>query len=126
MDSYAILAFFRHEAGWEWVRDALRLAQGGGVELHMSAINVAEVQYCSLRRGRNADEVLAVLPSLPLRVASADEYIPRVVEMKARYPISLADCFAAALALDLDCPIVTGDPEFRKLEGILKIEWLAG
>ncbi|MCX6375220.1 MAG: hypothetical protein NTU88_04140 [Armatimonadetes bacterium] len=44
--------------------------------------------------------------------------------MKARYAISLADCFAAALAQDLDCPLVTGDPEFKKLEGMLKIEWL--
>jgi ribonuclease VapC len=124
MDSYAILAFFRHEAGWEWVRDALRLAQGGGLELHISAINMAEVQYCSLRRGRRGDDVLAALPSLPLHVASADEYIPQVVELKAKYPISLADCFAAALAIDLDCRLVTGDPEFRNLEGILNVEWL--
>jgi predicted nucleic acid-binding protein len=47
-----------------------------------------------------------------------------VIELKARYPISLGDCFAAALALQLNCPLVTADPEFRKLEDILQVEWL--
>jgi len=47
-----------------------------------------------------------------------------VVQLKSRYPVSLADCFAVALAQSLECPVVTGDPEFRKLEDIVKVEWL--
>ena len=38
--------------------------------------------------------------------------------------VPLADCFCAALAIDLDCPVVTGDPESRKLASILQVEWL--
>ncbi len=123
-DSYAILALIHDEPTADTVEAFLREAKSGGMDLHMSAINMAEVQFTILRRSRNPNELLSGVKSLPLQIASADEYIAKVVELKAIYPMSLADCFAAALALDLDCPLVTGDPEFRKLEGILKIEWL--
>lgn len=124
LDAYAVLAFIQKESGWERVKELLRESASGTTEIHISAINMAEVQYRILRQRRKADEVMAALALLPLQIASADEYIPRVVELKARYPLSLADCFAAALALDIDCLLVTGDPEFHKLEGMLRIEWL--
>lgn len=44
--------------------------------------------------------------------------------LKAKYPVAYADCFAAALATEKDARIVTGDPEFKKMEGEVKIEWL--
>lgn len=125
LDSYAILALIHDEPSADRVEALLREAESGGSELHMSAINAAEVQYTILRRSRNPNALLSGLKSLPLQIASADEYIPKVVELKAAYPMSLEDCLAAALAIDLDCPLVTGDPEFRKLDGILAVEWLS-
>ncbi len=46
--------------------------------------------------------------------------------IKAFYPISYADSFAAALAMIKGCSLLTGDPEFKSLEkqGIIKTEWL--
>ena len=38
--------------------------------------------------------------------------------------ISYADCFAAALAKRLDAEVVTGDKEFKVLEGQIGIVWL--
>jgi predicted nucleic acid-binding protein len=37
------------------------------------------------------------------------------------------DAFAAALALELRAPLLTGDPDFKLLErdGALSIEWIA-
>jgi ribonuclease VapC len=46
--------------------------------------------------------------------------------LKGLHPISYADCFAAALAQQLDAAVVTGDPDFRQLEGRVAIEWLPG
>jgi predicted nucleic acid-binding protein len=34
----------------------------------------------------------------------------------ARFPIAYADAFAAALAQKYNCPLVTGDPEFRRVD----------
>ena len=124
LDSFALLALLQKERGWERVKGLLNDAELGRVELHMSIINLAEVHYLTLRRGTNVSQTLAAIEALPIKIASADEYVPGVVELKAQYPIALADCFAAALAIDLDCPLVTSDPEFRKLEKILTVEWL--
>jgi len=90
----------------------------------MSVINLAEVQYRLMREHPDSERELAVVASLPIGFASADEYISEVVRLKARYPMSLANCFAAALAQDLGCPLITGDPEFRKVEQIIQVEWL--
>ena len=126
MDSYAILALMHKEPGHERVRRMIEDAQAETIGLHMSLINMAEVQYRIMRQGRNVQDRLAAVQSLPLIMASADAYIDAVVNLKARHAVSLADCFAAALALDLGWPVVTGDPEFRKLEGVVEVEWLGG
>jgi predicted nucleic acid-binding protein len=43
---------------------------------------------------------------------------------KARFRLSLADAFAAALAMEMKAELVTGDPEYKALEKELKIGWL--
>jgi predicted nucleic acid-binding protein len=45
-------------------------------------------------------------------------------EFKARFKISLADAFAAALTKDKEAELITGDPEFKSLEKEIKITWL--
>lgn len=43
---------------------------------------------------------------------------------KARFKMSLADAFAAALAKEKQAELVTGDPEFKALEKEIKVAWL--
>ena len=45
-------------------------------------------------------------------------------EIKAEYPISYADCFAAATAMNYHAVILTGDPEFKTLGDIVSVEWI--
>ncbi|MGA7379837.1 MAG: PIN domain-containing protein [Terriglobales bacterium] len=40
---------------------------------------------------------------------------------KARFKLSLADVFAAALAKEKKAELVTGDPEFKSLDREIKI-----
>jgi predicted nucleic acid-binding protein len=47
-------------------------------------------------------------------------------DFQARYRMSLADAFAAALAKEKKAELVTGDPEFKALEGEVKIRWIGG
>lgn len=124
LDSYAVLAFLQKEPGYGRVEALLKGARTGEVNVHISAINLAEVQYYVIRRGKDSSRILAALEALPLKVASADAYLQQAVEIKAKYNIALADGFAAALAQDLQRPLVTGDREFRKLGTAVNIEWL--
>ena len=50
--------------------------------------------------------------------------IPKALRVKYWHRISYADAFAAALAQQLAAPVVTGDPEFRDIEGEVAVEWL--
>lgn len=41
-----------------------------------------------------------------------------------RYPISYADAFALATALEQNAALVTGDQEFRQVEHLVKVVWV--
>lgn len=79
----------------------------------MSWINLAEVYY-RVHRDHGQGEAETVLARLR-GVLSLDEATPtRTVEaarIKARHPIALADCFAAATAAAHNLTLLTGDPE---------------
>ena len=52
------------------------------------------------------------------------ELAARASWFKLRGGISYADCFAAALAHRDGFPLITGDPEFRRVEDVVRIAWL--
>jgi len=66
-------------------------------------------------------ETARTLP-VTIEVPSTDD-IWAAATLKSRFPISYADAFAAALAQKYNCPLVTGDPELRRVDQ-LEIDWL--
>jgi uncharacterized protein len=44
--------------------------------------------------------------------------------LKAKYPISYADAFAASLAQEVGASLVTGDPEFKTIKQNHSLVWL--
>ena len=127
LDSWAILEWIsaRRPAD-RVVARLLAEAEDGRARLLMSAINAGEVYYF-LRRHHNealSESWRASAPTLPVRldVPTADD-IWNAASLKGRYPISYADAFAAALAQKHNCPLVTGDPEFRSVEK-LDLDWI--
>jgi ribonuclease VapC len=48
----------------------------------------------------------------------------QAAEYKAQYAISFADCFVLTSALENKAVIVTGDPEFKKVEHLADILWV--
>jgi predicted nucleic acid-binding protein len=101
-------------------------AEQGRARLLMSAINVGEVYYF-LRKQQN--EILAenwrnasrTLP-VTIEVPTGDE-IWDAAMLKSEFPLAHADAFAAALAQKYNCPLVTGDREFRRVDQ-LQIDWI--
>jgi len=127
LDAWAVIAYLRGEAAGEVVRDLLAGAREAGAALPLSVVNWGEVVYVTMRaRGREeAVRVVAALDGLPVAVVDADrDLTSRAAVLKAEHRLSYADAFAAALALALDLPLLTGDPEFRALEPELKLHWI--
>jgi ribonuclease VapC len=52
--------------------------------------------------------------------------IIEAAKIKGQYALSFADCFAVATAVKEKATVVTGDPEFRKVEELVGIDWLGG
>jgi predicted nucleic acid-binding protein len=94
----------------------------------MTEVNYAEVQYTIRRKDGETvwASIAGQLLAAPIEFHAADRRLADVAAgFKARFKISLADAFAAALAKERKAELVTGDPEFRALEKEIKIRWLA-
>lgn len=126
-DSHAILKYSQDEDGASRVEELLIASNRGELEAHISEINLGEIYYLTIRRIglEPARDYLDQFYSLPVHVvAPSSEIILSASEVKAEYAISYADCFAVATALRLEGSIITGDPEFKKVEHLVQVEWI--
>ncbi len=127
LDSYSLIAYFEGETGADDMVEIFKLARDSGRGLYLSVVNWGEVYYITLREvGRQqADEVAHVISTLPIQVVPADlELTKRAAEFKASKKMSYADCFAAALAKLRRAELVTGDRDFKQVEGEIKVMWI--
>lgn len=127
IDSYSLIAYLEGEAGADRMIELFRVARDSGRDLLLSVINWGEVYYVTLREaGRErADEVAHLISTLPIEIVPADLDLTRqAATFKSSKKMSYADCFAAALAKLRKAELVTGDKEFRQVEGELKILWI--
>ena len=126
-DSHAILRFAQDEAGAERIEELLTASEDGKVQAFMSEINLGELYYITIRRlgTESAKRFLEQFSTLAVeRVPATWEIIESTSEIKAKHALSYADCFAAATALKHNATIVTGDPEFKKIEHMVEIDWI--
>ena len=127
LDSYSLIAYLENEPGAEKMIDVLRLARDSGKALLLSVVNWGEVYYITLRGAdqERADHVAHLISTLPIQIVPADlELAKQAAVFKSKRKMSYADCFAAALARLRRAELVTGDKDFRQVEGEIKLLWL--
>lgn len=126
-DSHALLRFFQKEPGHEQVARLLGHALRTRAKRLLCAINLGEIIYITKRAfgDQKKIEVLAHIERLGFTVLPVpNNLIFRAAEYKAEHSISYADCFALATAMDQHASIVTGDPEFKKVEHLVNVVWI--
>ena len=129
LDSFALLAYLEGEAGMPRVRSVLEGAAARRHTVYLSLINLGEALYITEReRGLvAARRTLGAVDELPLEIVPVSRAtVLAAAHIKARFPISYADAFAAVAARDCGGVVMTGDPEFRPLAdvGLVAVEWL--
>ena len=127
LDAWSVMAYLEGEPAGAEVRSLIAAANISGAPLLMSVVNAAEVWYTIARESNaaRADQGLAELRQVGIRFWPADmEMALAAARFKAAHRMSLADCFAAALAEAQQVALVTGDPEFSQVERAVKIVWL--
>jgi ribonuclease VapC len=128
LDSFAILALLGKEAGSSIVADLLQQTQADKIRTLMTWINVGEVAYIVERRWGTGQvfQVLGTLEATKIDIVPVGRALAlAAARIKAEHPLTYADAFAAALAMAEEATLVTGDPDFKLLEGGLSIQWIA-
>jgi len=130
LDSFALIGYLENETFSSRVEKILKQAREGKSLIYLHAIHLGEVYYITLReQGQDlADLAYARIRAFPLTYIEIidEELLGTAAKLKAKYPISYADAFAAAMAFINDAFLLTGDPEFQALEKKenISIEWL--
>lgn len=128
LDCYALIAYLADEPAAVHIERRLASAHAGDIRLLLSVINLGEVLYIIERKGGldRAQEILALIRQLPIEIQTAqEEAVLMAAHIKAHHAISYADAFVVALAEQTGGTILTSDPEFRSVQDIVNIEWLA-
>lgn len=127
LDSYALMAFFEDEPGADFVRGLIHKVVDSDTSLLMTVVNLGEVWYSIARNNSPeiADQYIHEIKGMGIEIVEVDWALTRqAATYKTGGNISYADCFAAALAKLKKAELVTGDKEFKSLDGEIKISWL--
>jgi len=127
LDNYALLAYFQAEPAGAKVRDILKEASAGAVAVFLSIISLGEIYYIVARkRGEEkAGEITELVSRLPVGLVDATkERVLAAARVKAQHPVSYADAFVVATAIEFTATIITGDPEFKETESRVAVLWL--
>jgi len=127
LDSFAFLAYLNNEPGRPRVEAILDQAQKQQCIILMCIINLGEVLY-SVERRRGfaaAQKTLMLSQNLPIKILEVtNDLVLEAAHIKASHPLSYADAFAVAIAINHKAIILTGDPEFESVETLVNVEWL--
>jgi ribonuclease VapC len=130
LDSSALIGYLENETFSSRVETLLKQARDGKSLIYLHAIHLGEVYYITLREQGQvlADLAYARIRAFPLNYIDIidEELLRTAATLKAKYPISYADAFAAAMSVMNNAFLLTGDPEFQALEKKenISIEWL--
>lgn len=115
VDASVMLAIFFGEPAGAWAAGQLTEHAGS---LRMSTVNLAEALIrIRDRQPSLADDLEERLLTSGIRFVSPDTSQARIAaRARLRFPLNLGDCFAYALAVAEDCPILTVDREFRAVD----------
>lgn len=126
-DAFPLLCWLQEEPGHELVEDLLTQAEEGKILLSLHIINLGEIFYRVYRLAglKKAEDIIEKIRLLPIKIVSvSDGAVMEAAEIKGKYPISYADAFAVATALQTGATLVTGDPEYKVVSKMIKILWV--
>jgi ribonuclease VapC len=116
LDACALLRLLQDEPGADRVEAILAGARRGKWHVLIHLINLGEVVYTVAKEvgWKTALRKRSELLLLPMTVLPVkDGTFWKAVELKSRYAMSYADCFAVAAAIEEQATLLTSDPEFE-------------
>jgi predicted nucleic acid-binding protein len=118
LDTSALLTLRDDEPGADRVAELLQQASTAKVRCYGCFITLMEVLYRVWRDESEAAGRLAYQQCLSLPIEwlrDSDKLLMKAAELKALFPLSLADAWIAACAAEHSAVLVHKDPEFQPL-----------
>ncbi len=91
-DSYALIALFRQEPGYELVRDLLVKMANDESEGYITAINLGEVYYMISHKSntKNAETAITAIKQMPIHIVEPDlKMCLDAAAIKAKHSLSM-------------------------------------
>ena len=113
-DSSALITLFAKELGYEFVRQNLRYAI-------ISSVNIAEVyKYCIEVQNLTEDDSINLIKLSGIKIIDfcKEQAIisAKIIKKTKQYGLSLGDRSCIALAIFKNCPILTCDKIWKKVD----------
>jgi len=127
LDSYALMVYLEKESGHEKVEHLFLSAIEKDEIMSMTTLNYGEIYYLILSEcgQEKINEIEKLIQSLPIEIQSIDFSLSReAAKIRFHKKLSYINSFTAALAKAKRAEIITGDQEFKLIEGDVKIYWI--
>ena len=127
LDSWAVIAFFEDEPAGKKIANLIADAHENGIPVYMMVVNVGEVWYITAREisETTANNIVKELSDLRIEFVDANwEITQEAARFKSKNRMSYADCYTAALTRSKMGILVTGDSEFKTIDGQIDIQWV--
>ena len=127
LDSYGFLLYLQKEGAYDIIKTLFHEAQDEGQSVLINEMSVGEVFSVIARKHslEEADALLPLMEVLPIRVVNngLDDFI-EAARWRVQHGLSFQNALVAATAGREGATLMTGDSEFRSVEGLISIEWL--
>ncbi len=123
LDTSALLTLHNDESGSDQVEAVLVAAADGDAEVFGCFMSLMEVFYRVWKNeGEKAGrDAYLQCQQLPITwIHESPILLERAASLKALHPMSLADAWIAATALECEATLVHKDPEFQPVKGLLE------
>ena len=127
LDSWAVAAHFQGIAAAAGLAGLISETLKACRPVAMTAVNVGEVWHTIARAATlsDADDAVVDMRCWGVEFVDADWPLAHAAAViRTTYCLSYANAFAAALAKERRADLVTGDPEFHRLEGTVRVAWM--
>ena len=123
LDTSAIFAYTKSEAGSDTIEQILNSAHKGKTVVYLSFVSFMELYYITWQeKGESiAKELIVLMKSLPIQRVDSDERITLSAgRIKANDRLSVADALITATAIEKNSILVHKDPELEVAQKYIK------
>ncbi len=127
LDAYGLLLFLQKEGPYQIIKTRFRDAQDNGNPILINEMSVGEIFHvtANVHSIEKAEAFLPLLEVLPLETISNNlESILQAARIKAQYALGYISALVTVTAERENAVLLTGDPEFHKVEEVIDIQWL--